>query len=143
MGKTHKYFFLENTQLQSSTKSQFLRGLEYVKFIWLDIKRPVCAFFHSVRILRCLFCLFFLFFFPFFFFDRVSLCSPGYLGIYYVDQAGFTLRNLPVSASLSECWYQRCALPCLAWLSSFVWFGLALFLKCVLTCNTDIFDLKS
>jgi hypothetical protein len=31
--------------------------------------------------------------------DRVSLCSPGCPGTHSVDQAGFKLRNLPVSAS--------------------------------------------
>jgi hypothetical protein len=31
--------------------------------------------------------------------DRVSLCSPGCPGTHSVDQAGFELRNLPVSAS--------------------------------------------
>jgi hypothetical protein len=40
-------------------------------------------------------------FFYFFFFlrDRVSLCSPGCPGTYFVDQAGLELRNLPASAS--------------------------------------------
>jgi hypothetical protein len=31
--------------------------------------------------------------------DRVSLYSPGYPGTHFVDQAGFELRNPPVSAS--------------------------------------------
>jgi hypothetical protein len=31
--------------------------------------------------------------------DRVSLCSPGYPGTHYVDQAGLKLRDSPVSAS--------------------------------------------
>jgi hypothetical protein len=47
--------------------------------------------------------LFFLFSFFFFFFlvfrDRVSLCSPGCPGTYFVDQAGLELRNPPASAS--------------------------------------------
>jgi hypothetical protein len=30
--------------------------------------------------------------------DRVSLCSPGYPGTHFVDQAGLKLRNLPASA---------------------------------------------
>ena len=34
-----------------------------------------------------------------FFRDRVSLCSPGYPGTHFVDQAGLKLRNLPASAS--------------------------------------------
>jgi hypothetical protein len=33
------------------------------------------------------------------FWDRVSLCCPGCLGIHSVDQAGLELRNLPASAS--------------------------------------------
>jgi hypothetical protein len=37
----------------------------------------------------------FLFYFP----DRVSLCSPGCPGTYFVDQAGLELRNPPASAS--------------------------------------------
>lgn len=32
-------------------------------------------------------------------FEMKSLCSPGCLGPCYVNQAGFTLRNLPASAS--------------------------------------------
>jgi hypothetical protein len=42
-----------------------------------------------------------LFFFFFFlvFRDRVSLCSPGCPGTYFVDQAGLELRNPPASAS--------------------------------------------
>jgi hypothetical protein len=35
----------------------------------------------------------------FFFRDRVFLCSPGYLGTHFVDQAGLELRTLPASAS--------------------------------------------
>jgi hypothetical protein len=31
--------------------------------------------------------------------DRVSLCSPGYPGTHFIDQAGLELRNLPASAS--------------------------------------------
>jgi hypothetical protein len=31
--------------------------------------------------------------------DRVSLCSSGCPGTYFVDQAGLELRNLPASAS--------------------------------------------
>jgi hypothetical protein len=31
--------------------------------------------------------------------DRVSLCSPGYLGTHAVDQAGPELRNPPASAT--------------------------------------------
>jgi hypothetical protein len=31
--------------------------------------------------------------------DRVSLCSPGYPGTHFVDQAGLQLKNLPASAS--------------------------------------------
>jgi hypothetical protein len=38
------------------------------------------------------------FFFPFFW-DRVSLCSPGYPGTHYVDQAGLELKNPPASSS--------------------------------------------
>ena len=34
-----------------------------------------------------------------FFWDRVSLCSPGYPGTQSVDQAGLELRNPPASAS--------------------------------------------
>jgi hypothetical protein len=37
--------------------------------------------------------------FLFLFRDRVSLCSPGCSGTYFVDQAGLELRNLPASAS--------------------------------------------
>jgi hypothetical protein len=33
------------------------------------------------------------------FWDRVSLCSPGYPGTPFVDQAGLKLRNLLASAS--------------------------------------------
>ena len=35
----------------------------------------------------------------FFFRDRVSLCSSGCPGTYFVDQASLKLRNLPASAS--------------------------------------------
>jgi hypothetical protein len=42
---------------------------------------------------------FFLVFFWFGFRDRVSLCSPGYPGTHFVDQADLELRNLPASAS--------------------------------------------
>ena len=31
--------------------------------------------------------------------DRVSLCSPGYLGTCSVDQVGLKLRDLPASDS--------------------------------------------
>jgi hypothetical protein len=31
--------------------------------------------------------------------DRVSLCSPGYPGTHFVDQAGLELRSSPASAS--------------------------------------------
>jgi hypothetical protein len=37
--------------------------------------------------------------FLFCFGDRVSLCSPGYPGTHFVDQAGLELRNPPASAS--------------------------------------------
>ena len=36
----------------------------------------------------------------FLFGDRVSLCSPGCPGTYFVDQAGLELSNPPASASL-------------------------------------------
>jgi hypothetical protein len=39
------------------------------------------------------------FLFCFVFRDRVSLCSPGCLGTYSVDQAGLELRNPPAFAS--------------------------------------------
>jgi hypothetical protein len=39
------------------------------------------------------------FVFVLFFRDRVSLCSPGCPGTYFVDQAGLQLRNPPASAS--------------------------------------------
>ena len=42
-------------------------------------------------------CYYLIFFFLFW--DRVSLCSPGYPGTYSVDQAGLKLRNPPLSAS--------------------------------------------
>ena len=42
---------------------------------------------------------FFFFFFFLVFRDRVSLCSPGYPGTHFVDQAGLELRNPPASAS--------------------------------------------
>jgi hypothetical protein len=35
-----------------------------------------------------------------FFIDRVSLCSLGCPGTYFIDQAGLRLRILPASASL-------------------------------------------
>jgi hypothetical protein len=38
-------------------------------------------------------------FFLFVFRDRVSLCSPGYPGTHFVDQAGLELRNPLASAS--------------------------------------------
>jgi hypothetical protein len=41
----------------------------------------------------------FFFFFFFFFRDRVSLCSSGFPGAHFVDQAGLQLRNPPASAS--------------------------------------------
>jgi hypothetical protein len=41
----------------------------------------------------------FFFFFFLVFRDRVSLCSPGCPGSYFVDQAGLELRNPPASAS--------------------------------------------
>jgi hypothetical protein len=31
--------------------------------------------------------------------DRVALCSPGYPGTHFVNQAGLELRNSPASAS--------------------------------------------
>jgi hypothetical protein len=34
--------------------------------------------------------------------DRVTLCSPGYSGTHFVDQAGLELRNPPASASASQ-----------------------------------------
>jgi hypothetical protein len=37
--------------------------------------------------------------FVLFFRDRVSLCSPGYPGTHFVDQAGLELRNPPAPAS--------------------------------------------
>jgi hypothetical protein len=46
------------------------------------------------------FCLFVCFgFFVCLFFETGFLCSPGCPGIYFVDQAGLKLRNLPASAS--------------------------------------------
>ena len=41
----------------------------------------------------------FLFFVVFVFKERVSMCSAGYSGTHFVDQAGLKLRNLPASAS--------------------------------------------
>ena len=41
----------------------------------------------------------FYFFFFLVFRDRISLCSPGYPGTHFVDQAGLELRNPPASAS--------------------------------------------
>jgi hypothetical protein len=38
-------------------------------------------------------------FFFFFFWDRVSLCSPGWPGAHFLNLAGLELRNLPASAS--------------------------------------------
>jgi hypothetical protein len=57
----------------------------------------VCLFLGFCCCFVCfaLFCLFVCFVFR----DRVSLCSPGCLGTYSVDQAGLELRNLPASAS--------------------------------------------
>jgi hypothetical protein len=46
------------------------------------------------------FVLFFVFLLLLFSQDRVSLCSPGYSGTHFVDQAGLKLRNPPASASL-------------------------------------------
>jgi hypothetical protein len=44
-----------------------------------------------------------LFFFFFLVFqDRVFLCSPGFPGTHFVDQAGLQLRNPPASASASR-----------------------------------------
>jgi hypothetical protein len=40
-----------------------------------------------------------LYIFLFCFWGRVSLCSPGYPGTHFVDQAGLELRNPPASAS--------------------------------------------
>jgi hypothetical protein len=48
---------------------------------------------------------FWFFFFFFFFFvcfvfqDRIFLCSPGFPGTHFVEQAGLELRNSPASAS--------------------------------------------
>jgi hypothetical protein len=39
------------------------------------------------------------FLFIYLFRDRVSLCSPGYPGTHFIDQAGLELRNPPASAS--------------------------------------------
>jgi hypothetical protein len=39
------------------------------------------------------------FFFFLVFRDKVSLCSPGYPGTHFVDQAGLELRNPPASSS--------------------------------------------
>lgn len=47
---------------------------------------------------------FFLSLFPFFFFfsqDRDSLCSPGFPGTHFVEQAVLLFRDGPASASLS------------------------------------------
>jgi hypothetical protein len=47
-----------------------------------------CLLFFVVVVFICLF-----------FRDRISLYSPGYPGTHSVDQAGFKLRNPPVSSS--------------------------------------------
>ena len=52
------------------------------------------AFEEEIFVLLRLVCLFVLIFW-----NRVSLCSPGYPGTHSVDQVGFELRNLPASAS--------------------------------------------
>jgi hypothetical protein len=61
---------------------------------------PWCSVFGQPMFLFCfvLFC-FWVFVCLFVFRDRVSLCSPGYPGTHFVDQAGLELRNLPASAS--------------------------------------------
>jgi hypothetical protein len=45
--------------------------------------------------------------------DRVSLCSPGCPATHFVDQAGFKLRNLPVSASQVVGLKVCATMPCL------------------------------
>jgi hypothetical protein len=53
-----------------------------------------------VYLVGLVFCLFVCFVFGFLvFWDVVSLCTPGCPGTHFVVQAGFELRNLPVSAS--------------------------------------------
>ena len=65
----------------------------------------LCSYISTVFI----FC-FFLFVFCFVFQDRVSLCSPGYLGTHYVDQTGFKLSetSLPLPP---EFWDSQCVPP--------------------------------
>jgi hypothetical protein len=54
---------------------------------------------HALVLTQRHFFLFWGFCFVLFFQDRVSLCSPGFPGTHFVDQAGLQLRNLPASAS--------------------------------------------
>ena len=54
---------------------------------------------HYMLTMNCRHFIIVLCFFPLVFQDRVSLCSPGYPGTHSLDQAGFELRNPPVSAS--------------------------------------------
>jgi hypothetical protein len=50
----------------------------------------VCVIFFCMYVCFVLFC--------FVFQDGISLCSPGYLGSHFVDQAGLELTTLPASA---------------------------------------------
>jgi hypothetical protein len=34
--------------------------------------------------------------------SRVSLCSPGYPGTHFIDQAGLELRDLPASVRIKK-----------------------------------------
>jgi hypothetical protein len=72
----------------------FLIGLLFInfEFHFVFLSGFDCMYFFFL--LLALF-LFVYFVFP----DRVSLCSPGCPGTYFVDQAGLKLRNLPASAS--------------------------------------------
>ena len=51
-------------------------------------------------------------FLVFVFWDRVSLCSPGSPGTCYVDQAGFELRDLPVSDGIKGVCFLRITSKC-------------------------------
>jgi hypothetical protein len=59
--------------------------------VWIEVKSAPLG--TGEMLSSCFFFLFLVFQ------DRVSLCSPGYPGTHFVDQAGLELRNLPASAS--------------------------------------------
>jgi hypothetical protein len=92
-----KAFYVTSNAFQSSLSSSLKRHLTAM-FPVMPSNWPRKK--QKMVLLACLLFFLFLFLFNlifFFFWDRVSLCSPGYPGTRFVDQAGLKLRNLPAS----------------------------------------------